>query len=136
MPLAFMERCVAGDLVGASAAIGAATPAALPGHLDVFFRVRMAQLQEDRTLQPWLGRAMVLLGPLGPQVIGSVGFHGAPDEDRRVEIGYQVEPEFQRQGYATEAVTGLIAWAHLDHAIDRFRASVSPDNATSQRLLD
>lgn len=44
-------------------------------------------------------------------LIGAGGFKGAPDADGIVEIGYSVLPEFQRRGYALEAVLGLVAFA-------------------------
>ena len=44
-------------------------------------------------------------------LIGAGGFKGAPDDDGIVEIGYSVLPEFQRRGYALEAVLGLIEFA-------------------------
>ena len=34
--------------------------------------------------------------------IGGIGFHGPPDEAGRVEIGYNIIPAYQGQGYATE----------------------------------
>jgi ribosomal-protein-alanine N-acetyltransferase len=68
-------------------------------------------------------------------MIGNVGFHGQPGvnaagNERGVEIGYGVQPEHRRQGYATEAVEGLIGWARTQ-GVDHFVASVSRDNEPS-----
>jgi RimJ/RimL family protein N-acetyltransferase len=52
-----------------------------------------------------------------------------------VEIGYRVEPAFRGHGYATEAVRALFAWATQTQGIHKFRASVSPSNKPSLRLI-
>ncbi len=51
-------------------------------------------------------------GDTGPAVaIGNGGFKGPPDEEGTVEIGYSILEEYQRKGYASEAVEALIQWA-------------------------
>ncbi len=67
-------------------------------------------------------------------VIGTIGFHGPPDEDGRVEIGYRIEPEFRRRGLTTEAVAALLDWAETQ-GIHRFRASVAPGNVASLAIV-
>ena len=71
----------------------------------------------------------------GRRVIGSAGFHGPPEDDGRVEIGYRVEPEYRQQGVATEVVRALFDWANREHGVTRFRAATAPDNVASQRVL-
>jgi RimJ/RimL family protein N-acetyltransferase len=68
------------------------------------------------------------------ETIGTIGFHGPPDEGGRVEIGYRVEPGFRRHGIATEAVRALLAWAEAQ-GIHRFRASVAPANDPSLAII-
>jgi RimJ/RimL family protein N-acetyltransferase len=51
------------------------------------------------------------------------------------EIGYSLLPAFRGQGYAIEAVRAMFDWARRKHGVWRFRASVSPDNERSQRLI-
>ncbi len=67
-------------------------------------------------------------------VIGNGGFKGAP-KDGVVEIGYSIVPEFQRQGYASEAVSALIAWAFSHRSVHRIIAETLPELDLSQRLL-
>jgi RimJ/RimL family protein N-acetyltransferase len=70
---------------------------------------------------------------------GHIGFHGPPGVNARrepdaVELGYTVFPEHRRNGFATEAVRGLLEYAHA-HGIHRFVASVGPENEPSLRLV-
>ena len=44
-------------------------------------------------------------------------------------------PAYRRQGYAREAVLAMFDWAQRDPAVLRFRATVSPENLPSRRLV-
>jgi [ribosomal protein S5]-alanine N-acetyltransferase len=135
MTVPFMEALARDDVAAAAAEIGATVPHDMPEYLRDFLRYRLTQLAADPTIREWLGRAMVWTdGDGGRHVIGSVGFHGAPDEERRLEIGYKVEPAFRRQGIAREAAAAMFDWAYREHGIRRFVASISPSNEPSLRL--
>ena len=58
--------------------------------------------------------------------IGNGGFKGGPDESGTVEIGYSVLEEYQRRGYASEAVEALVAWAFLQPGVHRVIAETYP----------
>lgn len=91
-------------------------------------RRRHEQLLADPGEEPWLLRAVV---PHGTRVVvGRIGFHGPPDAEGVVEVGYTVAPEHRRQGVATEALAGLLGWARVQ-GVSACLASVSPDNAAS-----
>ncbi len=136
MSIPFMHALVAEDLVAASREIGALVPDGMSEDLVDFLRYRLTQLAVDPSILEWLGRAMVLTDEAGARrVIGTIGFHGAPDAQGRVEVGYRVEPGFRRQGYARESVKALFDWAAATHGIRRFIASVSPTNAASLALI-
>jgi len=135
MSLPFMEALSVHDLDRAMHEIGAMLPADMPDDLVHFLEYRTAQLRDDPSIQPWLGRVIVIDGDGGRRVIGSIGFHGPPDKNGRVEVGYRVEPEHRRQGVATEVVRALLDWANREHGVTRFRAATAPDNLASQAVL-
>ncbi len=136
MSLPFMRLLLARDIEAAARAIGANVPPDLPDRLDNFLQFRIADLTEDASAQPWLGRAIVLTDSDGTRrIIGSAGFHSPPGADGRVEIGYSVEPEHRRQGVATEVVRALFDWAAREHGVTRFRAAVAPDNVASLAIV-
>jgi RimJ/RimL family protein N-acetyltransferase len=131
-----MRAVLDGDVAAAGDELGAAVPRGLRERLGELFERRLPEVDRDPAVLPWVARAMVLTDELGvPRVIGSVGFHGPPNEDGAVEIGYHVEPGFRRRGFATEAVRALLDWAAAEHGIRRFRASVSPSNDRSLAVV-
>ena len=135
MTVPFMEALLESDLPRASEAIGAEVPDGLREPLEDFLRFRMAQLALEPSIRQWLGRAMVRVDEDGTRrVIGSIGFHGPPDPRGRLEIGYSVQEDRRRQGYAREAVEAMFEWARREHGIQRFVASISPGNAASLAL--
>ena len=93
-------------------------------------------LDADPSIRQWLGRLMVLTDEDGQRrAIGTIGFHGPPDELGRLEVGYRVEAPYRRRGYAREAVRAMFDWAASAHGIHRFVASVSPTNDPSLQLI-
>lgn len=136
MTVAEMRALEAKDIDAASREAGAIVEPGLADDLVDFLRYRLAQVDADPSVRQWLGRLMVLTDPDGQRrVIGTIGFHGAPDEEGRLEIGYRVEAPYRRQGYAREAVRAMFDWAASKHGIHRFIASVSPTNEPSLRLV-
>ena len=70
------------------------------------------------------------------ELIGICGFKGRPDASGSVEIGYSVLQQFQRQGYATEAVTCLVGWAFSHHNVLEVSAETLPHLSQSIRVLE
>jgi len=90
-------------------------------------KLRLEQLAVDASEQPWLVRAMVASTPR--RVVGSVGLHAPPDNDGRVEIGYDIVASERRKGYAREGIQALLDWAWATGRARTCVASVSPHNA-------
>ncbi|WP_353888228.1 GNAT family N-acetyltransferase [uncultured Alistipes sp.] len=66
---------------------------------------------------------------------GSACFKGTADANGKVEIGYGLEKAFEKQGYMTEAVRALCAWAQQQPGVRQITAETDPDNRASQRVL-
>jgi RimJ/RimL family protein N-acetyltransferase len=131
LPPGILEPIARGDASAVARRLDAAVP---DGWTDTIpARERLDQLAADPSEQPWLVRAVVLRAPR--QVVGNVGFHGPPNDQGRVEIGYGVVSSQRRRGYAREAITGLTDWAFATGEARVCVASVSPRNAASLALV-
>jgi [ribosomal protein S5]-alanine N-acetyltransferase len=91
------------------------------------------QLEQTPELGQWVRLA---IQTSERQLIGDMGFHGPPDEQGTVEIGYSIVAASRRQGYASEGVRALITWAFGQLQVQRLVARCAPDNSASMRILE
>lgn len=66
--------------------------------------------------------------------VGDLCFKGLP-KNGQPEIGYGISPEFQGQGYATEAVRAACRWAFGQPDVTAVEAETDPGNTASQAVL-
>ncbi|WP_406390097.1 GNAT family N-acetyltransferase [Streptomyces sp. NBC_00887] len=67
-------------------------------------------------------------------VIGGVGFHGRPDSDGRVTIGYGLIPSVRGLGYASEALRALLAFARSQGVVS-VKGDADLDNTRSHHVM-
>jgi RimJ/RimL family protein N-acetyltransferase len=114
---------------------GYAAPEDYPGEGDrVAAQVFLEACAADVDPRPYGVFLICLPAEPRPLVIGGIGFHGAPDEDGSVDVGYAVVPSHQGCGYASAALSLLILYAR-DLGAGRLRAETDGDNVASQRVL-
>ncbi|MDF3300446.1 GNAT family N-acetyltransferase [Streptomyces sp. K1PA1] len=70
------------------------------------------------------------------RAVGGIGFHGRPDTEGRVEIGYDLAEAARGHGYATEALRALGVWALDRDEVRTVCATVERANVPSQRVLE
>ncbi|HEX3963804.1 MAG TPA: GNAT family N-acetyltransferase [Trebonia sp.] len=68
------------------------------------------------------------------QAIGGVGFHGPPDGNGSVTIGYGLIPSARGQGYASEALRGLLLFARA-RGVTCVKGDTDHDNVASQHVM-
>jgi RimJ/RimL family protein N-acetyltransferase len=125
-----MAALLADDLAGASREAGVElTDLFTNDESKWLWNYRIAQLEDDPEAHRWIVRAAVS-EPEGV-VIGHGGYHGPPDENGMVEVGYTVDAQYRRQGYAKAILTALIERAAAEPGVKTVRASISPTNAAS-----
>lgn len=138
-----MRDLVAGRMADTERRLRVRLPEAFAHRAHGLLVVRLRDIERDPYARPWLLRLIVLrqdasatadIGGHRRVAVGMVGFHGPPDEHGRAEVGYEVFAPFRRQGYAREAVVGLLDWAARRHGVRAFMASIAPDNEPSMRL--
>jgi RimJ/RimL family protein N-acetyltransferase len=69
-------------------------------------------------------------------IIGGFCFQRYPDEDGTVQIGYMIRPEYQRDGYMTEALKRGISWIFERPDISALLADTTKSNLPSHRVLE
>jgi RimJ/RimL family protein N-acetyltransferase len=89
---------------------------------------------QGRVLGPWSTYQMVRLSD--GVVLGDCGFLGPPDHHGWVHVGYGVADSAREQGYATEALSGLIAWAKERPEVTRVLADTACTNHASIRVME
>ena len=67
-------------------------------------------------------------------IVGNLSFKGI-DEDGLVEIGYGTYPEYEGQGFMTEAVTAVVRWVANQPCVHRIEAEAEENNSASIRVL-
>jgi RimJ/RimL family protein N-acetyltransferase len=69
------------------------------------------------------------------RAVGTMGFHGVPDEKERAEVGYDLAENARGQGYATEALRALAEHALARDDVKLLFAAIDRENAPSQRVV-
>jgi RimJ/RimL family protein N-acetyltransferase len=82
---------------------------------------------------PWYQIGITLLH--SRELIGDCGFRVLESEPRQAEFGITLAPEYQSQGYATEAVRALLDYLLVKLGKHRAFGSVDPRNLRSIRLM-
>ena len=102
--------------------------------------VRLADYRADSQYIAWGLRAVGLRN--SKEMIGYIGFHTRPNPEylreraaNAVEFGYTIFLRNRRQGFAREAVIGLMNWAIGQYPLETFIASVAPQNTASTALV-
>ena len=131
-----LDRLATGDGESVGAELGATLPPAWLAEVAWLAGLRAQQLRLRPADGPWLLRPILRIGLDDVRTaIGYLNFHGAPDADGRVEVGYTLLPDARGHGYAIEAVRAAFDWATQVHGVTRFRAAVAPDNERSRNLV-
>lgn len=69
------------------------------------------------------------------KMVGDICIVGEPNENGEIEIGYGTYDEFQKKGFMTEAVEGMISWAKSQPKILSIIASTEKENIASFTIL-
>jgi RimJ/RimL family protein N-acetyltransferase len=91
---------------------------------------------KDPTLNPLYHTVWIAIDREKRLIVADAKFKGEPDETGSVEIGYGTYPAFQRQGYMTEMVGGLVRWVLEQPGVQRVVADTDAENVASQKVLE
>ena len=95
--------------------------------------LRQAEAAADGGNAQW-GMFEIILRETG-EVIGSIGFHGPPDEAGTVEIGYGIVVQYRGRGLMGESAVAICGLAWSRPGITRIIAQTAEANAASAGVL-
>lgn len=135
--LAMVEAVLADDIARAREEIGAVLPNPWPGRalIERAFCASVEAIRRDPEARLW-GDRIALSRDAEPRLIGSVIFHGRPDREGVVEVGYGVEAGSQGKGYASEALRAQVEWALTREGVRCVRATTPPWHQASIKVLE
>lgn len=70
------------------------------------------------------------------RVIGTICLWNISKENYRAEIGFELHPDFQKQGFMQEAVAAVIEYGFKSMKLHSIVGDVDPDNKASIKLLE
>jgi ribosomal-protein-alanine N-acetyltransferase len=69
------------------------------------------------------------------RMIGAIGLSGFNSYQKRIEISYDLSPNYWRRGIATKAINYIVKFAFDYFKVNRIEASVATANTASKNLL-
>ncbi|GAA3341413.1 GNAT family protein [Amorphoplanes nipponensis] len=94
---------------------------------------RAAEDPDDHSKAVVLGA--VVIGTVSLEVVDGMGQPGMPQRTE-AGLGYVFDPAYAGRGYATEAVTAMVAYAFDRLGLRRITAGCFADNLASVRILE
>ncbi len=94
----------------------------------------LALVDSATSANPWI-HGFALVQQADNAVVGNCGFKGPPTPDGVVEIAYGVAPDYQGNGYATEAAQALVSYAFSNSKVRVVRAHTLPEANASTGVL-
>jgi [ribosomal protein S5]-alanine N-acetyltransferase len=113
---------------------GAQVPTDWPGNdLAEVLPLFIADMEDDPLRVAWDG---VIIHKDSMTIIGDMGLKNGPDERGIADVGYSIVLAYRNQGYATEMLRGVIAWAFERQGLVAITAECIYDNIGSIRVLE
>lgn len=94
----------------------------------------LALVESATSADPWV-HGFAVVQRKENVFVGNCGFTGPPTPQGVVEIAYGIDPDFQGNGYATEAAQALISYAFSHSEVSVVLAHTLPQANASTRVL-
>ncbi len=136
--LAVVEAVFRNDREALETLVDARVPEKWPGRslVERAFSADLASIRANPAKRLWGDRLMISRPGEGERrVVGSVVFHGAPDDDGVVEVGYGVEQGSQGRGYGSEATCAAVEWALAQPGVRAVSAATFTWHTASVKII-
>lgn len=135
--VAMVEAAMTGDRAALERLAGVRCPETLLGAELIHrgFGASLEAVRENGDKRLWGDRLMVSRDG-ERRLLGSVVFHGRPDDDGVAEVGYGVDQASQGRGLATEATRACVRWALAQPSVTAVTATTFPFHRASLRVIE
>ncbi|KPN96047.1 GNAT family N-acetyltransferase [Lysinibacillus sp. ZYM-1] len=90
----------------------------------------------EKIFKEQIGLRWVIEETMTQKVIGTCGYLNYEKEHNRIEIGYDLKPEYWGKGIMQEALSKIIHFAFTSMEINKIEAKIEPENKSSIKLLE
>jgi len=90
----------------------------------------------EKIFKEQIGLRWVIEETMTQKVIGTCGYLNYEKEHNRIEIGYDLKPEYWGKGIMQEALSKIIHFAFTSMKINKIEAKIEPENKSSIKLLE
>ncbi len=70
------------------------------------------------------------------KIIGDIGFHGEPNKNGEVEVGFGLVEDERGKGFGSESLDAIMAWLKLQESVNIIKAECLIGNKPSARILE
>ena len=113
--------------------LGVAVPDGWPQFPEALAPPEGGPSRPERPPTDW--RNYFFVHPREHALVGNGGFAGDPDDSGVVEIGYEIAPEHQNRGFATEAARAMIGYAFAHEEVTAVVAHTLAETNASNAVL-
>ncbi len=104
----------------------------IEGDLRRAFNIKIENMNNDPGNEKWYSYFAMIVDS---RIIGSIGAKGKPDKDGSIEIGYGISPNYEGNGYTTEAVSMFCHYYFSNHLVKAIKACTDLSNTASQKVI-
>lgn len=104
-------------------------------HMSKILDIKLKKMKESPELAIF-STYFLIVALEDHEILGTIGYKGAPDEDGTLEVGYGIRGIYRNKGFMTDALMTFTVLGLGLPGVSKIIACTSKDNASSIRVLE
>ncbi|SCZ81481.1 GNAT family N-acetyltransferase [Acidaminobacter hydrogenoformans] len=104
-------------------------------HMKKILEIKLAKMKAAPELSVF-STYFLIVEMESHEILGTIGYKGAPDEDGTIEVGYGIRPGFREKGFMTDALKAFTEFGLTLPGVLKIVACTNKDNGASIRVLE